>query len=429
MAAFADSTAPQTGPHGMDLDQLSLKFERHTDAENIDFVLRVNAIDINQLFGFGVEGNGTVEFWGPRSRARVGILRLLKDRLLPMGSVVPTLPGIDDGSSQSLSVTAISSRADGLPYANGSSGHAVLYDIRSSRPLAIKDQGYGLPVKNVNWIEGGSRMAGDGLILSPDKKVIKIWDWNSLGLAPRWASSLEDRTEEMEDQTMRTAYQDYKFAPRDELTTLPYMHGYFLSLSLYDAARVIANPYVYAEHRERAVHEKMDELAESRIRTPKNALATVKVDKSLAEKIRKEEERTRKKEERTRKKEERTRKKEERTRKKEERTKKKEERKRAKKAVKADGDAMDVEEDSEAEVDDTTGPLDEGRGRRQEGRAAEGCRDVRRWCGTWRTGSRTGVERERSPREGAPAGRYVEWEQEHIQEIMRPVLWQQEYYV
>lgn len=97
-----------------------------------------------------------------------------------MGSVVPTLPGIDDGSSQSLSVTAISSRADGLPYANGSSGHAVLYDIRSSRPLAIKDQGYGLPVKNVNWIEGGSRMAGDGLILSPDKKVIKIWDWNSV---------------------------------------------------------------------------------------------------------------------------------------------------------------------------------------------------------------------------------------------------------
>ena len=232
-------------------------------------------------------------------------------------------------------------------------------------------------------------MAGDGLILSADKKVIKIWDRNSvrtllhystnlpglrlviqpddnfasinpaadlndvhhvpnsgllllanegiqmttyfipqLGPAPRWASFLENLTEEMEGQTTRTAYQDYKFVTRDELTTLgldhlvgtptlkPYMHGYFLSLSLYDAARVIANPYVYAEHRERAVREKMDKLAESRIRAPKNALANVKVNKGLAEKIRKEEERTRKKEER----------------------------KRAKKAARADGDAMEVEE-------------------------------------------------------------------------------------
>ena len=126
-----------------------------------------------------------------------------------------------------------------------------------------------------------------------------------LGPAPKWCSFLENLTEEMEDQTTRTAYQDYKFVTRDELTTLgldhligtptlkPYMHGYFLSLALYDAARVIANPYVYAEHRERAVREKMDKLAESRIRAPKNALAGVKVNKALAEKIRKEEERAR----------------------------------------------------------------------------------------------------------------------------------------
>ncbi|KZT70459.1 hypothetical protein DAEQUDRAFT_750348 [Daedalea quercina L-15889] len=446
-----------------DLDQLSLKFERHTDAENVDFVMLsddwtksihlqndrsvelhtqggfhyrtriprfgralayhfpscdalfaasgpeifrlnldqgrfmnplflqgeggeeiagVNIIDINpahQLFGFGVDGNGTVEFWDPRSRARVGILRLPKERLLPVGAALPALPGVDDGSGQSLSATAISSRPDGLSYAIGtSSGHTLLYDIRSARPLAIKDQGYGLPVKNVSWIEGGNRVAGDGLVLSADKKVIKIWDRNSpetnfasitpasdindvhhvpnsgllllanegiqmttyfipqLGPAPRWASFLENLTEEMEDQTMRTAYKDYKFITRDELASLglehligtptlkPYMHGYFLSLALYDAARVIANPYVYAEHRERAVREKMDKLAESRIRAPKNALAGVKVNKALATKIRKEEERA----------------------------KKKDERKRAKKAAEAgsEGDAMNMdEEDSEAE--------------------------------------------------------------------------------
>ncbi|KAI0777227.1 WD40-repeat-containing domain protein [Trametes elegans] len=427
-----------------DLDQLSLKFERHTDAENVDFVMLsddwtksihlqndrsielhtqggfhyrtriprfgralayhfpscdalvaasgpeiyrlnldqgrfmtplllqgeggediagVNAIDINpahQLFGFGVEGNGTVEFWDPRSRSRVGILHLPRDRLMPLSSVaVPALPGIDDGSRPApLSVTAISSRPDGLSYAIGtSSGHTLLYDIRSARHLVIKDQGYGLPVKNVSWIEGGSRMAGEGYLLSADKKVIKIWNRNSPEVnftsitpandindvhhflhpttrtRPKWCSFLENLTEEMEDQTTRTAYQDYKFVDRSELAKLgldhlvgtpalkPYMHGYFVSLELYDAARVIANPYAYAEHRERMVQEKMEKMAETRIRSRKDATTKVKVNKALAEKLRKEEERMRKREER-----------------------------RAKRA-KAGEDAMDVDEEGEAEAE------------------------------------------------------------------------------
>ncbi|RPD65737.1 hypothetical protein L226DRAFT_479508 [Lentinus tigrinus ALCF2SS1-7] len=421
-----------------DLDQLSLKFERHTDAENVDFVMLsddwtksihlqndrsvelhtqggfhyrtriprfgralayhfpscdalfaasgpevfrlnldqgrflnplvlqgeggediagVNTIDINpahQLFAFGVEGNGTVELWDPRSRSRVGILRLPRDRLMPMNSMAaPALPGIDDGSQPApLSVTAIASRPDGLSYAIGTStGHTLLYDIRSARHLAMKDQGYGLPVKKVTWIEGGSRMAGEGYVLSADKKVIKIWNRNTpetnftsitpandindvhhipgtglmllanegikmttyfvpqLGPAPKWCSFLENLTEEMEDQTTRNAYQDFKFIDRAELAKLgldhlvgtpalkPYMHGYFVSLQLYDAARVIANPYAYAEHRERMVQEKMDKLAETRIRSRKDG-AGVKVNKALAEKIRKEEERAKKQEER-----------------------------------------------------------------------------------------------------------------------------------
>ena len=145
----------------------------------------VNAIDINpahQLFAFGVEGNGTVQFWDPRSRTRVGVLQLPLSRLLPTNKPLKsTLPGVEDDSGPSVSVTAIASRMDGLSYAIGTStGHTLLYDIRSPRPAAIKDQGYGLPVKVVTWIEGGSRMAGDGLVLSADKKVIKIWDRHSV---------------------------------------------------------------------------------------------------------------------------------------------------------------------------------------------------------------------------------------------------------
>jgi len=38
-----------------------------------------------------------------------------------------------------------------------------------------------------------------------------------LGPAPRWASFLENITEEMEDQTVRNVYEDYKFVQRNEL--------------------------------------------------------------------------------------------------------------------------------------------------------------------------------------------------------------------
>lgn len=136
-------------------------------------VVGVNVVDVNpahQLLAFGIEANGSVQFWDPRSRSRVGVLRVPKGRL--------TAPSGGAGSD-GISVTAISSRTDGLSYAIGTStGHTLLYDVRSSKPFAVKDQGYGLPIKKVIWIEGGNRMAGDGMVLSADKKVIKIWDRN-----------------------------------------------------------------------------------------------------------------------------------------------------------------------------------------------------------------------------------------------------------
>jgi len=61
------------------------------------------------------------------------------------------------------------------------------------------------------------------------------------------------------------------------------MHGYFLSLKLYDTARIIANPFAYEEHREKMIREKMDKMAETRIRSKKEP--GVKVNKALAEKV------------------------------------------------------------------------------------------------------------------------------------------------
>ncbi len=75
------------------------------------------------------------------------------------------------------------------------------------------------------------------------------------------------------------------------------MHGYFVSLKLYETARLIVNPFAYAEHREKMVREKMDKMAETRIRTKKDV--GVKVNKALAEKILKDEERALKKKRKT----------------------------------------------------------------------------------------------------------------------------------
>ncbi|KAF8136954.1 WD40-repeat-containing domain protein [Boletus edulis] len=321
-------------------------------------ILGINCIDINpahQLLAFGIDGHASVHFWDFRSRSVVGVLNLPKGRIArSTGRAKVTLPGVDDqSSSDALAVTAIAARSDGLSYAIGTStGHTLLYDIRSPRPFAFKDQGYGLPLKRVAWLDGGSRMAGDGMVLSADKKVVKIWDRNTpssnfvsitpatdlndihhipgsgllltanegikmasyyipqLGPAPRWASFLENITEEMEGQSVRNVYEDFKFIEKNELRTLgldhligtpalkPYMHGYFVSLKLYDTARVIANPFAYAEHREKLVKERLEKLADTRIRTRKNgAAASVKVNKALAERIARDAEREQRREE------------------------------------------------------------------------------------------------------------------------------------
>lgn len=66
------------------------------------------------------------------------------------------------------------------------------------------------------------------------------------------------------------------------------MHGYFLSLKLYTTARLIANPQSYEEYRDKLVSEKIASKAESRIRARREQ---PKVNKALAERLRKAEER------------------------------------------------------------------------------------------------------------------------------------------
>lgn len=66
---------------------------------------------------------------------------------------------------------------DGLSLAVGtSSGHVLLYDIRSNTPLIIKDHQYGLPIKKIKYHSTSGKM------ITADSKIIKIWERNSVSI-------------------------------------------------------------------------------------------------------------------------------------------------------------------------------------------------------------------------------------------------------
>ncbi|CAN3371415.1 hypothetical protein DIURU_005113 [Diutina rugosa] len=375
--------------HVYDLANLSLKFDRHTDSENIDFVILsddwtksvhlqndrhlefqtkggihyktripkfgraltynpvntdilvaasgnevyrlnleqgrflnpytletdqgANCVDISSahgLVGVGLE-EGTVEFWDPRSRSRAAKLM------------------VNDQNQ----VTALKFRDDGLNFAVGTSdGNSLLYDLRTSVPSVVKDQGYGYSIKNLIWLPGER-------VLSCDKRIAKIWDRNNgkpfasmepnvdindicwvpdsgmffmanegiamhtyyipnLGPAPKWCSFLDNVTEELEEKPSASVYSNYRFITADEVKKLnlahlvgtkvmrSYMHGFFIDNELYDKVSLIANPNSLRDQRERDIRKRIEKERESRIRSTGAITNTkVKVNKDLAKKL------------------------------------------------------------------------------------------------------------------------------------------------
>lgn len=289
----------------------------------------------HNLLAFGTS-LGTVEFWDPRSRARVGVLQS---------------PSHFDSFNGRQEITALEFDVSGLSLATGSSAGLIsLYDLRSPLPTLKKDQGYGYPIHTLIFLESSARARSqttEAKVLSADKRIIKIWDsqdgspWTSvepavdinsvawckdsgmlltanegrqqhsfhipqLGPAPRWCSFLDNLVEEMAEdpndpnafagQKIGDVYDNYKFLTLTQLEALnlshlagttsllrPYMHGYFVAQRLYEEAKMIADPFVWEEQRNKRVKEKIDAERESRIRGNKKAEA--KVNKRLAEKI------------------------------------------------------------------------------------------------------------------------------------------------
>jgi ribosome biogenesis protein ENP2 len=65
--------------------------------------------------------------------------------------------------------------SDGLTYAVGTStGQVLLYDLRSTRPLLLKDHHNEYPIKNIEFL------ADNQNIMSADTKTMKFWNRNTV---------------------------------------------------------------------------------------------------------------------------------------------------------------------------------------------------------------------------------------------------------
>ncbi|KAL6738634.1 hypothetical protein Aduo_012161 [Ancylostoma duodenale] len=242
--------------------------------------------DAHQLFVCGTT-DGQVEAWDHRDKSRVGVL-----------DCVYSL----NGSSGNVEITALSFR-DALRLGVGTStGQVLLYDIRSSKPLIVKDHINELPIKKIDFVIRES----ENLVLSMDSRVLKMWSENegkpfaaietenglndfcrypnsgliffaneaprmqqffipALGPAPKWCSYLEAITEELEENQSAAVYDDYKFVTKEELDSLSlshligssvlraYMHGYFVDRRLYEKAQLITQPFAYEKYKDRKV--------------------------------------------------------------------------------------------------------------------------------------------------------------------------------
>lgn len=277
----------------------------------------VNVCKINPVHHAFVCGTveGKIEVWDPRSRFRVGML----DCALSCVTEDTEVNGMP-------SITALNFK-DGLTMGVGTeTGQILIYDIRSDKPIYVKDHMYGLPIRRLDFHPGMD------VVASMDTKILKLWDRTtgkvftsiepgrnlndlciipnsglilmanedkrmlsyyipSLGQAPKWCSFLDNLTEELEETTTETLYDDYKFVTKEELEDLSlanligtnllraYMHGYFIDIRLYNKAKSFADPFAFEKFKQQKIDDKIEEDRSNRVKIKD----LPKVNKRLAE--------------------------------------------------------------------------------------------------------------------------------------------------
>ncbi|XP_056162338.1 uncharacterized protein LOC130136204 [Syzygium oleosum] len=281
----------------------------------------LNVVSRSKLHGLVACGgeDGALECFDLRMRSSVGRIN----------AVAPT----GDIDSE---VTAVEFDGDGgfLMAVGSSAGKVMIYDLRSSLPIRVKDHMYGSAILDIKWHR--TLNSENPKLISTDNHVVRIWDPETgdgmtsieptggtindicvfrdsglmllaldcsqipsyfvpaLGPAPKWCAYLESLTEELEEGGQTTIYDDFKFVTKEDLEKLnltnligtnllrAYMHGFFIDHRLYKRAKALADPFAYDAYIEQRKKEKLEAERASRI-TIKRKLP--KVNRVLAARL------------------------------------------------------------------------------------------------------------------------------------------------
>ncbi|MPC26261.1 Nucleolar protein 10 [Portunus trituberculatus] len=151
---------------GSDIYRLNLQQGRFLNSLQTEAVTGVNKCAFHPshyLFVCGTE-DGRVEAWDPRSRHRVGTL----DCAAHMAA--ENVQFSEFRTVKQLGVTALA-YSDALTLGVGTqTGQVLLYDIRSNRPLLVKDHNDGYAIRDLEFHNTS------GMALSMSSKVVKIWN-------------------------------------------------------------------------------------------------------------------------------------------------------------------------------------------------------------------------------------------------------------
>ncbi|XVF30399.1 hypothetical protein REPUB_Repub16aG0053900 [Reevesia pubescens] len=280
----------------------------------------LNVVSRSKLHGLVACGgeDGAVECFDMRMRASIGRINAV------------------DADEE---VTAVEYDENGgfLMGVGSSAGKVLIYDLRSSSPIKnVKDHMYDSPILDIKW--HSTLNFERPKLITTDSHIVKIWDpetgegmtsieptagaindicvFNDSGLmvlaldgsqipayfipalgpVPKWCSSLESLTEELEEGGQTSIYDNYKFLTKEDLEKLnlinligtnllrAYMHGFFIDYRLYKKAKALANPFAYETYIEQRRQEKLEAERRNRI-TMKRKLPKVKVNQDLAERI------------------------------------------------------------------------------------------------------------------------------------------------
>ena len=113
---------------------------------------------MHRLIAAGGQG-GIAEFWDARSKKAVS-----------QQYIGSHLAETANNQNKATEITALTWDVDGLSLGVGTfDGNVILYDIRSSKPLHVKEHQYGVPMVDICF-HNSSRH-----VISTDQKVAKIW--------------------------------------------------------------------------------------------------------------------------------------------------------------------------------------------------------------------------------------------------------------